>query len=152
MKLYKYVGPERVDILENSRIHFTQLGQLNDPFEGRPHVSAITDSSDVIEQAAEQAWLEAHQGDHVKDSYDRLPAPVRESVSFEDYNQGMENFFKEQGRDIAVEVVTENNRFEGGRLTREGFLNDIRNLDERFGVLSLAKDADNALMWSTHRC
>jgi len=55
----------------------------------------------------------------------------------------------EQGRNIAVEVVTENSKFEGGRLTREGFLNDIvRILDDRFGVLSLARDEDIALMWS----
>ncbi len=142
MKLYKYVGPKGICILEDGRVHFTQLGQLNDPFEGRPYVSVITDSSDKIEQAAEQA-LEAPQGNLIKDSYDRQPAPVRESVSFEDYKQGMENFIKEQGRDIAVEVVTENNRFEGGRLTREGFLNNIvRFLDERFGVFSLVKNAD----------
>ena len=64
-------------------------------------------------------------------------------------NQHMESFIKEKGRDIAVEVVTENNRFEGGRLARGEFQDDIiAFLDKRFGVLSLAKDAENALMWS----
>ncbi len=78
MKLYKYVGPKGICILEDGRVHFTQLGQLNDPFEGRPHVSAFTDSSDIIEREAEQALLLAQQPDLVKDYYDCLPAPVRE--------------------------------------------------------------------------
>ena len=32
-KLYKYVEPERIDILENKLIRFTQPSALNDPFE-----------------------------------------------------------------------------------------------------------------------
>lgn len=31
--LYKYLPPERVDVIENCRIRFTQLLSLNDPFE-----------------------------------------------------------------------------------------------------------------------
>jgi hypothetical protein len=32
-KMYKYVFPERVDILENNRIRFTQPEYFNDPFD-----------------------------------------------------------------------------------------------------------------------
>lgn len=31
--LYKYLPPERVDVIESCRIRFTQLLSLNDPFE-----------------------------------------------------------------------------------------------------------------------
>ena len=31
--LYKYLCPERVDVLQNLRIRFTQVSALNDPFE-----------------------------------------------------------------------------------------------------------------------
>jgi len=31
--LYKFVTPDRADVIENGRIRFTQPGALNDPFE-----------------------------------------------------------------------------------------------------------------------
>jgi hypothetical protein len=36
--LYKYLPPERSDILKNRRIRFTQPGDFNDPFEFRPYI------------------------------------------------------------------------------------------------------------------
>lgn len=42
MKLYKYVLPERVDILENGKIAFTPPGRFKDPFEFRPELAGIT--------------------------------------------------------------------------------------------------------------
>jgi hypothetical protein len=38
MSLYKYVPPERLDILRSLRVRFTQPGAQNDPFELRPVV------------------------------------------------------------------------------------------------------------------
>jgi hypothetical protein len=37
MKLYKYVSPERIDILINSKIRFSQAKVWNDPFELQPY-------------------------------------------------------------------------------------------------------------------
>jgi len=34
--VYKYLHPDRVDVLESGAIRFTQLNALNDPFEGYP--------------------------------------------------------------------------------------------------------------------
>ena len=36
MILYKYFPAERIDILENLQIRFTQPNAMNDPFEARP--------------------------------------------------------------------------------------------------------------------
>jgi hypothetical protein len=36
--LYKYLSPERTDVLQNLRIRFTQVSALNDPFESYPGV------------------------------------------------------------------------------------------------------------------
>jgi hypothetical protein len=33
MQYYKYLSPERIDVLENLKIRFTQVSALNDPFE-----------------------------------------------------------------------------------------------------------------------
>ena len=41
MYLYKYLPPDRIDVLENAAIRFTQPDQLNDPFESRPCMTSI---------------------------------------------------------------------------------------------------------------
>ena len=37
MVFYKYVSAERIDILQNRLIRFTQPNAMNDPFEARPY-------------------------------------------------------------------------------------------------------------------
>ena len=41
MIFYKYLPPERIDILQNRLIRFTQPNALNDPFEARPNFHAL---------------------------------------------------------------------------------------------------------------
>ncbi len=41
MVLYKYVSAERIDILQNRLIRFTQPNAMNDPFEARPYFEAF---------------------------------------------------------------------------------------------------------------
>jgi len=36
--LYKYLHPDRVDVLQHLRIRFTQVSALNDPFESLPGI------------------------------------------------------------------------------------------------------------------
>lgn len=44
MILYKYLPPDRLDVLEHKMIRFTQPGDFNDPFEFRPKIqSAVSD-------------------------------------------------------------------------------------------------------------
>jgi len=37
MTLYKYLHPDRIDLLQNLLIRFTQPGAFNDPFEMQPY-------------------------------------------------------------------------------------------------------------------
>src|SRR5271154_115746 len=60
MPYYKYVMPERVDILENLRIRFTQVSALNDPFESFPAVR-LPDGQPKGELFGESARIEAFQ-------------------------------------------------------------------------------------------
>src|SRR6266700_134946 len=47
MILYKYLPPERIDVLRNRRIRFTQPADFNDPFEFRPVIKEITSEDSV---------------------------------------------------------------------------------------------------------
>lgn len=44
MLVYKYVHPDRVDILENGTIRFTQPYALNDPFDSNPNYNLFRES------------------------------------------------------------------------------------------------------------
>lgn len=50
MILYKYLPPDRIDVLQNRRIRFTQPGDFNDPFEFRPHIATLTNNSLIHKQ------------------------------------------------------------------------------------------------------
>ena len=48
--LYKYLSPERIDVLQNKQIRFTQPEALNDPFELKPLFEELLPES-AIEEA-----------------------------------------------------------------------------------------------------
>jgi len=48
MTLFKYIRPERIDIIENLEIRFTQPDALNDPFELHPHFESIVAEADIL--------------------------------------------------------------------------------------------------------
>ncbi len=47
MTLYKYVTAERIDVLQNGLIRFTQPSALNDPWDMRPHVERLIADNDL---------------------------------------------------------------------------------------------------------
>ena len=49
MPLYKYVTAERIDVLQNALIRFSQPSALNDPWDMRPHVERIFTDDDLEE-------------------------------------------------------------------------------------------------------
>lgn len=57
MKVYKYVNPERIDIIKNAQIRFTQPASFNDPFEMRPYAHSLLND----------AYLESYSQELIKD-------------------------------------------------------------------------------------
>jgi len=47
MKLFKYVPPDRIDILKNLKVRFTPPVVFNDPFESRPHIVYDVPAKDI---------------------------------------------------------------------------------------------------------
>jgi tetratricopeptide (TPR) repeat protein len=58
MILYKYLAPDRIDVLKNGMIRFTQLSALNDPFDCRPRFLQSKDLSSV--PPGETCCVESH--------------------------------------------------------------------------------------------
>ena len=82
--VYKYLQPERVDVLKFGRIRFTQLEALNDPFEGLPCLSEYKNGlRELMVDRCGKKWrpdmaavLESIMPFLVDDTVDQLPSVV----------------------------------------------------------------------------
>lgn len=131
--LYKYLPPERADVVANGLLRYTQLGAFNDPFDGRPHLTALGTDEQLRESLATIIPEENRR------AYDMLSVDVRAQVPFEMFSA------------LAISIA------EHGT---PSFMEQMRNIvpsfqdwfhskmDEHVGVLSLSALPDNLLMWS----
>ena len=66
MVFYKYVSAERIDILQNLLIRFTQPTALNDPFEAIPAFEGLATKGGFAIAFADTIRQEAHMWEHLK--------------------------------------------------------------------------------------
>ena len=136
MVFYKYVSAERIDILQNRLIRFTQPNAMNDPFEARPHFYKLGSKEEFAKNYAE--------------AIRRFPIRV-----WNDYCKAIGN---DPGR-FALAKKVENNPDYAERLYKNLHQRNpqdlLPNLRERFynlhnttGILSLSETPDNLLMWA----
>jgi Protein of unknown function (DUF2971) len=153
MPLYKYVTAERIDVLQNGLIRFSQPSALNDPWDMRPHIERVFTDDD----------LEKH-----------VTAPLRPESDTQviDYvSQILADFAKSQGindkslNEIRKLVSEANDEFPGQlrQLYEVAFAETVDKMkqvvpelvelmpeamDRAVGVLSLTEKPDHPLMWS----
>lgn len=121
--LYKYVPPERIDILENLRVRVTQFSALNDPHECIAAVKWIGffDTPERIEKLI---------GDASETMTPKPPPAVIEA---------MRKRFAELGRDgLLQDIFASGNPVEKVR----------RLLDSALGIISLSTTCTDPCMWS----
>lgn len=132
MVFYKYVSAERIDILQNCLIRFTQPNAMNDPFEARPDFYALGKKgfasayADMIRQAPYRVWKDYKRA--TRTDLDRW-AFANQLEADPDYAEWL---YKNLGhRDIIPNL-------------RESFYK----LHNTAGILSLSETPDNLLMWA----
>lgn len=76
MKLHKYVTADRIDVLKNELIRFTQPSALNDPWELKPRTDHLVSDHDIEGIAAP---LMEH--DAMVDAFAKALLNIRESLS-----------------------------------------------------------------------
>jgi hypothetical protein len=144
MTVYKYVHPDRVDILINGKIRFTQANALNDLFELRPYFDSLAPQSLLEQRLAEGIDLLPH----LRSAYERWPASLRQQVSFNQLVE-MANHALETPEGKATYLATLQ---WGLNLVREltplvrQQLTD--GLTSKIGILSLTTSYDNGPMWA----
>lgn len=143
MSLYKYVIPERTDILINKVIRFSQPSVLNDPFEMKPYFQGIAKESFIREQLTYRNLPESV----IKEAYEsEVPETLKDILPFESAKKLLDQNPQkmEQLMSAAVDEIL---NVMGGLMpnVREQF---FQSLNSAIGILCLSEKPDNHLMWS----
>lgn len=131
--LYKYLAPERVDVIERAMWRYTPLGAFNDPFEGRPDITIIA-TEEML-----HAKLLASLPDHAKQAYEDLDPRIKAAIPFDLY---MSKFLKEaeDQKGVFFQVLHD--------LTPSLKKDLVDRLCLEVGALCLSEVPDSLLMWS----
>ncbi len=133
MSLYKYVSPERLDIIRNLRIRFTQPGAQNDPFELRPVVDRFR-RPEVARQALSRPFSEEWDqqfSDKILKQFG--PQLVNE------IERKFPGYFAAQKEVALAKADMESDR---------GARDEINRLLNTLGIFSLSEVPDDLLMWA----
>ncbi len=132
MPMFKYVTLDRIDILVNQEIRYTQLGAFNDPFEMPVFVEKLFEKNTLGSD------FEKNFPKLIRDEYAKIPIVVRIKLPFK--------VFEEEVKKRSHTLIPQFNHFLEAKMPE--FRKTIQNTDKFFGVLSLTKTCDNLLMWS----
>jgi len=143
MTLFKYIRPERIDVIRNLEIRFTQPDALNDPFELQPHFDSIVAEADILTNLSESP---VDLRPMVMQAYEMLPElnaiplhfamrAVEEFMATDDARQATA-----EGLRIFLESMRD-----GAAPIRQAI---HRAFNENVGILSLSEISDNDLMWA----
>lgn len=131
--LFKYLDPDRVDVLDSNRIRFTQPAEFNDPFEFKPVISTLA-SKEEMDEAVDREIKRAIQTEleKIPPELSKLIPPIQlEALTRQLYSEcwpKLEKQFEAMGSAAAQAFVEKSN--------------------ELIGVLSLSEKNSNLLMWS----
>ena len=136
MDFYKYAPAERIDILQNRLIRFTQPRALNDPFEGQPDFYALGTKEGFAKRFAEEIkrfpsfiWEEHRRA--IRTDLDQFTF-ANKVKNDPDYAELLyEGLYKRNPQDLLFNL-------------RERFYE----LHNNVGCLSLSETSDNLLMWA----
>ncbi len=140
-KIYKYVFPDRVDVLENNRIRFTQPKYLNDPFDMHLSLRRLipTKEFDGIFNAEKY--------------YEKFISSFNDNLSKNNFPYSFEKMVEYQGKDIEEfkrELINGFDNITRLFTTENNFVKYYLNdeLNKLMGVLSLTETPDNVPMWA----
>ncbi len=120
LRLFKYVPPERIDILENERIAFTPPDRFKDPFEFRLGITRRT-ARNQLKEIIEQTHLRAE-----------LSIPGYKNLSSRQQRKGRKEVFRNQ-------KVLEH--------FQKSFQNSVQRHAWQLGILCLCGTNESNLMW-----
>jgi hypothetical protein len=126
--LFKYLPPQRVDVISNLRIRFTQASSLNDASEFQPPYKGVGKRS-VIEKGVRERFRSQHPTEFAQ-VYIQFAPDIKRAEKFIDEIMVPEWIANvEANREKTIAKIYEE-------------------LDTNFGLLSLSETVTSILMWS----
>lgn len=152
MSIFKYVTEERIGILKESCIRFTQPSQFNDPFEISPYFKAITDDK-YVEELIKSGWNEAEVEKLWEKTYIKMTEenPIVKYIPKEKLKElTLQHIHTSEVKNIYESLLNQFFKLNNPILRlRQRFLSSIRkSLDGIVGILCLTEKPDNLLMWA----
>lgn len=145
MPLYKYFQPDRIDILENSLIRFTQPSTFNDPFECFPYIKIkeVADKHMIDylnkfqcgEEEKEKKLLNLWEEEQEKHPELNVPYQL-----FRNFMNLKVNMIKPLIRDLV--------QGRASSLRSDAVCVLLLTLSREIGILCLTEKMDNLLMWA----
>ena len=120
LRLFKYVPPERIDILENEKIAFTPPDRFKDPFEFRLGITRRT-ARNQLKELIEQTHLRA-----------KLAIPGYKNLSSRQQRKGRKEVFRDQ------KVLEQ---------FQKSFQKSVQSHVWQLGILCLCETNESNLMW-----
>lgn len=151
MGLYKYVTAERIDILQNELIRFTQPTGLNDPFDMRIVADELLSEQTwasfdkdletiALNDLIEYIITEAFKRSELENAHLKQYPHIRDEIM---------RRLQPPDRKILVPEALRRKEINNTKVAAKRFLNNQgMDVAVKFGVLSLTETPDNLLMWS----
>jgi Protein of unknown function (DUF2971) len=135
MPLYKYLCPERLDVLQRGLIRFTQPTACNDPFELRPVVEGFQRPAAISEAIRNHfentAWEKKVEAMVPPELRHFLPSLLQSDE------------FRQKKQELMADGIA---MLQAASVPIKDFV--INGLASRVGILSLSEDPANLLMWA----
>lgn len=133
MRLYKYLSPNLVTVLENQMVRFSQPSVLNDPFELRPHISSAMSKSDM------KKYAEDLLPNMIDEEYKKLSTKEKTLIPYKVFVKKMSGLLT-HNNGAMIKLLTEQNPKISTRIFDE--------MDSSLGIFCLSEKPDSELMWS----
>lgn len=133
MKLFKYFGPERLSILDDRLIRFSQPAVFNDPFEFLPYIKSINTDGEF-----QEALESAANNDH-SELYESLQAQAKLHISKEEFHRYLNAALLNFGP-LGKQLMA--------ALAPHAQINLYEAWNKHIGVLCLSEKNDDLLMWA----
>jgi Protein of unknown function (DUF2971) len=145
MYFYKYVVPERVDVLVNGMIRFTQPTALNDPFELRPYFDTLV-SDDHLRNVVRGQGVDLTPV--LIEVYEKQSAEIKARVSLDTFLAFTRDFYTTASGQEALKggFSLASQSFRAAAPVAQKTV--YEGLAKHVGVLSLSTDCKCAPMWA----
>lgn len=131
--MFKYFGPERLDVLMGCMVRYSPLGAFNDPFEGRPEILSVTSP----QQAKET--LQAAIPGAIKEALDSVSPELKALIPL----SMLEAWMREQ-------IAAKESEMLGAHQSFTPKISQLMSstFDKSLGAFCLSEVPDSLLMWS----